>query len=48
MNRHALIALGLCMAALSLAAPALSSTDLTQPDCPAFQDWVAGLAPKDT
>ena len=48
MNRHILIALGLWMAVLSLDAPALSETDLTQPDCPALQSWAAGLAPKDT
>lgn len=48
MSRHALIALGLWMAALTLAGPALSATDLTQPDCTTLQDWAAGLAPDET
>ena len=48
MTRHALIAPGLWMAALTLAGPALSATHLTQPDCTTLQDWASGLAPDET
>ena len=48
MPRHSLIALGLWMAALTLAGPALSAPDLTQPNCLALQAWAASLAPDET
>ncbi len=48
MPRYSLLAPGPWMAALILAGPALSATDLTQPDCPALQAWAANLAPEET